>query len=65
MLYIIKNTIPKNISKRFWKAIKNDPKRKIFEKLDIKKKLLKEPQTISIYWFYLLRNHADTSTKSK
>ena len=21
---------------------------------------LKEPQTISIYWFYLLRNHVDT-----
>ena len=41
--------------------------------LDIKKQLakmqqtqpLKEPQTISIYWFYLLRNHTDTSTKSK
>ena len=41
--------------------------------LDIKKQLakmqqtqpLKEPQTISIYWFYLLRNHVDTTTKSK
>ena len=65
MLYILKNTIQKNISKRFWKAIKNGPKRKIFEKLDIKKKLLEEPQIISIYWFYLLHNHIDTSTKSK
>ena len=26
---------------------------------------LKEPQTISIYWFFLLHNHVDTSTKSK
>ena len=26
---------------------------------------LKERQTISIYWFYLLRNHVATSTKSK
>ena len=26
---------------------------------------LKEARTISIYWFYLLRNHVDTSTKSK
>ena len=26
---------------------------------------LKEPQTISIYWFYLLCNHVATSTKSK
>ena len=24
--------------------------------------ILKEPQTISIYWFYLLCNHVDTST---
>ena len=27
--------------------------------------LLKEPQTISIYCFYLLHNHVDTSAKSK
>ena len=26
---------------------------------------LKETQTISIYWFYLLQNHVDMSTKSK
>ena len=26
---------------------------------------LKEPQTISIYWFYLLWNHVATSSKSK
>ena len=26
---------------------------------------LKELQTINIYWFYLLHNHVDTSTKSK
>ena len=26
---------------------------------------LKETQTISIYLFYLLHNHVDTSTKSK
>ena len=24
--------------------------------------ILKEPQTISIYWFYLLQNHEDKST---
>ena len=29
------------------------------------KRPLKEPQTINIYWFYLLHNHVDTSTKSK
>ena len=27
--------------------------------------VLKEPQTTSIYWFYLLCNHVDTSTKSE
>ena len=27
--------------------------------------LLKEPQTITMYWIYLLHNHVDTSTKSK
>ena len=27
--------------------------------------VLKEPQTISIYWFYLLCNHVTTSAKSK
>ena len=27
--------------------------------------ILKEPQTICIYWFYLLHNHVDNSTKSK
>ena len=32
--YIIKNTI-QNMSKRFWKTIKNDPQRKIFEEGDI------------------------------
>ena len=26
---------------------------------------LKEPQTISIYWFYLLHNYVLMSTKSK
>ena len=26
--------------------------------------ILKEFQTISIYWFYLLQNHIDTPTKS-
>ena len=26
---------------------------------------LKEPQTISIYWFYLVCNYVATSTKSK
>ena len=31
----------------------------------VKKTVLKEPQTISIYWFDLLCNHVDTSTKSK
>ena len=29
------------------------------------KQYLKEPQTISIYWLYLLFNHVATSTKSK
>ena len=28
-------------------------------------KTLKEPQTISVYWFYLLCNHVAASTKSK
>ena len=27
--------------------------------------VLKEPQTVSIYWFYLLCNHVVTLTKSK
>ena len=27
--------------------------------------MLKEPQIISIHWFYLLQNRVDTSTKSK
>ena len=27
--------------------------------------VLKEPQTISIYWFYLLHNYVVMSTKSK
>ena len=27
--------------------------------------ILKEPQTISIYWFYLLHNYVVMSTKSK
>ena len=26
---------------------------------------LKETQTASIYWFYLLQNHVDTSIQSK
>ena len=34
----------------------------IFDKLLT---MLKEPQTSSIYWFYLLHKHVDTSTKSK
>ena len=29
------------------------------------RKFLKETQTISIYWFYLLQNHVDKLTKSK
>ena len=30
-----------------------------------KQKHLKEPQTISVYWCYLLQNHVDMSTESK
>ena len=48
-----------------------DEEQAVFEQLTLSEFLkwsstaLKEPQTISIYWFYLLHNYVVMSTKSK
>ena len=46
---------------------KNEGKKNKVMKENTKKKEedLKETQTVSIYWFYLLQNHVDTSIQSK
>ena len=54
-------TLPMNIN--FYKETSG--KKYYLKKTDIIKSSLKETQTISIYLFYLLQNHVDTSTKSK
>ena len=39
--------------------------RDLYIQTNLRNKFLKEPQTISIYWFYLLHNYVVMSTKSK
>ena len=69
MIFVIKNAKFQNSknSHKFLIMIKLDKMAKIYiyEFFICCFAALKEPQTISIYSFYLLRNHVDTSTKSK